>query len=201
MIHVNFRNVIAAVAVLFSVSVFAESPVDMTIDENIASPAVTGKAQAPVIRHMEKLGAVLSKHGFKVTPMRKGEVLRVAVPCSQLFAPNQGSLMQGAARYLSAFRDIVRLPKHYKVLVVVHTDDAGSADYLDSLSEERANAIDEYYVQSLDKDDLNIVPYGVGNDEPLLPNTSIGNRAANRRVDFYIIPGQSLIDQARSGRL
>ncbi len=198
--HIKKAVLLAVIAGTAAVS-FGASPVDMTIDENLACPAVSGKASSPIIRHMEKLGAVLTRHSFKVTPMRRGEVLRVSVPCSYLFDPNSEELRTGAARYLQAFRDVARLPGQYKILVVVHTDDSGSDTYLEELSSARANAIDEYYAETLGNSGLNIIPYGVGNDEPLQPNTSIGNRAANRRVDFYLVPEQGLIDQARSGKL
>jgi outer membrane protein OmpA-like peptidoglycan-associated protein len=69
-----------------------------------------------------------------------------------------------------------------------------------SLTEERSNAIDDYFSETLG-DDINLVPYGVGFDEPRSSNNSIAGRQANRRVEFYIIPEKETVEMAKSGKL
>lgn len=177
------------------------SPFEMTIDENIATPEVPNKASAPIIRHFERMASVFAKHGIEVKRLRKGEVIDIIIPCSALFGPNETDLLPSSSKVLNAFKDIVRLPSMYKMLIVVHSDNTGSQQYLDTFTSERANAIDEYYENIYTESRLNVIPYGVGNDEPIVPDNSIGNRARNRRVEFYIIPEKQLIEQARSGKL
>jgi outer membrane protein OmpA-like peptidoglycan-associated protein len=92
------------------------------------------------------------------------------------------------------------LPTLYKLLVVVHSDDAGDEAYSDRLTEERSNAIDEYFSETLG-DNLNLVPYGVGFDDPCASNNSIAGRKANRRVEVYIIPEKQTVEMAKSGKL
>ena len=47
--------------------------------------------------------------------------------------------------------------------------------------------------------EANVIPYGIGFDEPLFDNHSIVNRSRNRRIEIYIIPTQQLIDMAKKG--
>lgn len=174
---------------------------DMTIEENLATPEVPTKASSAVIRHMSRIAKVFEKHGLNVRYMRRGEVIVVSVPADMLFMPNETSLSTSAPSVLSAFTSIVRLPDLYKVLLVSHTDDSGSETYADYITEERSNAVDDYFQNELSNQKLNIVPYGMGADEPLNANTSIGGRQANRRVEFYIIPEQQLVEMARANKL
>lgn len=177
-------------------------PAELTIEENIAYPSAPAKASSALIRHMDRIASVFEKHGLTVKRYRKGEVIDIVVPAEMLFAPNEMVLSPNASKILVAFRKILELPSMYRMLVVVHTDNTGSEEYADAITEARANAIDEYLEKQNGGKEINLIPYGVGNDEPLAPdNNSIVNRNRNRRVEFYIIPEQQTIDQARTGKL
>ena len=178
-----------------------ESAFEMTIEENLATPAVPSKALNPLVRHIERIGNVYAKHGLEVQYARKRDVMKVIIPCSALFKPNSVTLSATAPKILSAFRDIVRLPQLYKVLVVVHTDDSGSDQYDDYITSTRADAIDAYFTKISGIENLNVIPYGVGYDEPLVASNSIVNRNRNRRAEIYIIPEKQLVEQAKSGKL
>lgn len=192
---------IAAIILASPVTAMADENEGLTIQQQIDLPEISNKASAPLIRHFERMGNTFGKHGLKTSYERRGQILCVTVPASELFAPNETILSKRASKYLMAFRELVKLPQMYRILVVVHSDSTGSPEYSDTLTADRADSIIDFFERVTDDQDLNLVPYGVGNDEPLLPDTSIGNRSANRRVDFYIIPQPALIDQARSGHL
>lgn len=199
--------IVLIVALCCTVSLKAQSdaesfnPDNATIDEQLAQNGVPEKALQPLIRHLDKIGAVYQRHGLEVRKERRGDVLTVIVPVERLFGVNDTALVKGSARVLGAFRDLLRQPLLYKILVIVHSDDTGSDSYANAFTESRANAIDDYYNEIFDGEALNIVPYGVGKDDALVPNTSIVNRQRNRRVEFMIIPEKQLIEQARSGKL
>lgn len=42
-----------------------------------------------------------------------------------------------------------------------------------------------------------MIPYGLGYDEPVAPNTGVANREKNRRVEIYFVPTKDFIDKAR----
>jgi outer membrane protein OmpA-like peptidoglycan-associated protein len=196
------KSVVCALVLCAAGSASAQdaAPVDMTIAENLATPAVPNKASNAIIRHMDRIGKTFSKHGLEVKTARKGEVIDVIIPCDDLFNPNEAELKADAHRLLSAFNALLKLPTLYKMLVVVHSDDAGSEAYSVSLTEERSNAIDDYFSESFG-DSINLVPYGVGFDEPRASNNSIAGRQSNRRVEFYIIPEKQTVEMAKSGKL
>ncbi len=66
-----------------------------------------------------------------------------------------------------------------------HTDDAGSDDFNQKLSQQRADSVRLYLLeQGVGNDRLEAKGYG--ESKPILPNTSKRNRSINRRVEFQI---------------
>lgn len=177
----------------------AEAPdvLEMSLDQNINYPQVPKKAKSYVASVMDNLKRMLNKSGYEARLSRDGEVVEFSVRCDKLFAPGAVDLKPGADKVLHPLGAIVRDNTLYKVLVAVHTDDTGDEEYADSISAARANAIDDYLWTLAGEIDTNLVPYGIGKDEPVKPNNSMAGRAANRRVEFFIVPDQELI--ARGG--
>lgn len=171
-------------------------PLDMTIAQNIATPDVPRKAEAYIREHIDHVRRNLNSSGLTAIPMRDGEVLKVTIPCSELFPINSMELKPGAFDILKKFGFIIREPERYKVLIAVHTDDTGDEQYADSISAARANAIDDAFWEIANEKETNVIPYGIGKDEPLFPNNSKKRRADNRRVEIFIIPNVGLLEMA-----
>ena len=71
-----------------------------------------------------------------------------------------------------------------------HTDDKGSDDYNNKLSDQRAASVAAYIV-SKGIDPARLVSKGYGKTQPLVPNTNDENRAKNRRVELKILSTNS----------
>ncbi len=41
----------------------------------------------------------------------------------------------------------------------------------------------------------------MSDDMPLKPNNSVENRADNRRLEIYLVPGKKMLEQAKKGRI
>lgn len=181
-----------AAAALTCPRVAAVEPVDMSLSENIAVPAVAKRSKEKVKSRMTSLRRELSKAGFTVTTLREGEVIMASVSADKLFAPNSIELKSSAGAVLDRLTTIVTSPGDYKILVAVHTDDTGDDIYADNITGDRANAIDDYLTRLSGRDSINLIPYGLGRDEPLVDNNSIKSRRTNRRVEIYIVPDENL---------
>lgn len=169
---------------------------EMSVDENHATPEVPKKAKTYVVTAMDQLRRHLVKNGMTIEPLRDGEVLEITIPCSVLFASGSLELKKAGAEFLRPLGMVAREPNRYKMLVTVHTDDTGDDAYADSISAARANAIDDYLWQLAGEKETNVIPYGIGKDEPRLPNTSRTNREANRRAEIFIVPDDGLLEMA-----
>lgn len=135
-----------------------------------------------------------------VEAYRNKEVLLITIPAHLLFAPNDTELKHGAAEYLSPIRRYLKDPDMYRVMLVMHTDNTGSAAYRDTLTEERVNAVFDWFEHS-GSDTRYLFSYAMGDDMPLFANDSMGNRDSNRRLEIYLVPGKKMVDQAKKGRI
>lgn len=140
------------------------------------------------------------KSGCSVEALRNKEVLLVTIPASKLFAPNSVELLPGAGDILAPFRRYLKDPDMYRVLLVMHTDNTGDDLYRTNITSYRADAVFDWFVNS-GADTRYLFPYAVGDDMPLHSNTSFTDRAANRRLEIYLVPGQKMIEQAKKGRI
>lgn len=176
-------------------------PAELSFGENVANPKPAAKGLRDLQDHMKALEASFVKHGLKVGSERGGEVVVVTVPCDKLFKPNEAVIKASGQKYLRPFADFLKYPTMYKLIVAVYSDDTGEAEYSEALTSERANAIDAFLEKEAAMPGKNVVPYGMGQDDPEVPNTSYAGRAANRRVEIYIVPEWQMLEMAKSGKL
>jgi outer membrane protein OmpA-like peptidoglycan-associated protein len=86
---------------------------------------------------------------------------------------------------LSRIAGILMTAKDYSISVNGHTDDVGTEEYNQKLSERRAEAVRDYLVKAgLSPEILSVT--GHGKSRPLVPGGSEQARARNRRVELGI---------------
>ncbi len=103
------------------------------------------------------------------------------------FTTDEASILPASAGLLGEIADVLRSnPRIHRVEIQGHTDDRGSNEHNQQLSEERANAVKTWLTaHGVDGDRL--VAKGYGMTRPLAPNVTERNRARNRRVQFIIL--------------
>jgi len=73
------------------------------------------------------------------------------------------------------------------ILIAGHTDNEGSNDYNQTLSEQRAEAVVEYLKTSHGINPDKLLSKGFGETQPIIDNNTEKNRFINRRVEFVRI--------------
>lgn len=169
---------------------------ELTMEEALETPVVPQKANAYVKKYMKREALALHKLGYKVETMRKGEIVIVTIPTDKLFGPNSTQLLPTAAVDLKNFLPYFKVPDKFKIVLAVHSDDSGSDSYLSSLCEERIVALYDYFDTNA-KNTESLVGYPIAGGDPLEENNTRAHRAANRRLEIYILPGTALISAAK----
>lgn len=95
-------------------------------------------------------------------------------------APESDDLLREIAQVINDNPQITR------IRIEGHTDDEGTADYNQDLSERRANAVLERLIEN-GVDPERIVAAGFGLTRPIADNGNDEGRALNRRVEFNIL--------------
>ncbi len=83
----------------------------------------------------------------------------------------------------------------FKIILAMHSDDTGSASYLEKLTGDRLKAVMGYFEKHAEHHEQ-IATYALADKEPVRPNSNIANRTQNRRLEIYIVPDQELLRQA-----
>ncbi len=181
---------------------------EMTNEELIAS-IETGRYSEMVKKFQQNEARTLlqGKYNPKTSPcnvetMRNREVLIVTIPADRLFMPNDTTLRDDAAQWLQPLRRYTRRPDMYRMLLVMHSDDTGSEAYTDRLTLSRVDAVFDWMSEQ-GWDTRYVFPTASGSSDPRpgIDNTSMTNRAANRRLEIYLIPGKAMVEMAREGRI
>lgn len=143
---------------------------------------------------------ISEQNGCLVDAIRNKEVLVVTIPAGVLFGPNQTELLDNAYKYLEPFKRYLKEPDMYRLLVVMHTDNTGSEEYREKITELRAEAVADWFDNS-GVDTEYLFPFAMSDDIPLVPNDSFVNREKNRRLEIYLVPGENMLEKAKKGRI
>lgn len=73
-----------------------------------------------------------------------------------------------------------------RIQIAGHTDSDGAASMNQTLSERRAQSVQQYLV-SKGIEAPRLTTIGYGEERPLVPNTSAANKARNRRIEFTVL--------------
>jgi OOP family OmpA-OmpF porin len=71
------------------------------------------------------------------------------------------------------------------VEINAHTDNIGSDQFNQQLSEQRANSVVQYLI-NIGVEPSRLLPQGFGESHPVADNSSEEGRALNRRVEFRL---------------
>jgi outer membrane protein OmpA-like peptidoglycan-associated protein len=102
-----------------------------------------------------------------------------------LFRSGSFELLPGARERLAKVSGIVLAYPSLHLAVEGHTDSVGGDEYNQNLSEQRANAVRDYFVQQ-GISAASVEAHGFGKTEPIASNDTAEGRQQNRRVELVL---------------
>jgi outer membrane protein OmpA-like peptidoglycan-associated protein len=166
----------------------------------IVGAAIGGSAGAIIGREMDKQAEELRRDlkGAKVE--RVGEGTKITFDSGILFAVDQATLNSNSKTNLENLATTLKKYPDTKVVIEGHTDDTGTAEYNQTLSQRRALTVEQYLSNS-GVATKRLRSRGFGEEMPAVPNTSASARAQNRRVEVAIFANKRMQRMARRGQL
>ncbi|NJI75331.1 OmpA family protein [Sphingobacterium sp. UDSM-2020] len=163
----------------------------------IAGAAIGGAAGVLIGKKMDKQAAEIAKtvEGAEVT--QAGEGIVVKFDSGILFDFNKSDLKASARENIKNLVATLNKEQGTDILVIGHTDNVGSLDANQKVSENRANAVRAFAV-SQGLASSRIRTEGRNFSEPLESNDTEAGRAANRRVEIVIVAGNQMKQEAKS---
>jgi outer membrane protein OmpA-like peptidoglycan-associated protein len=136
-------------------------------------------------RQEQELRAQLQSSGVSVS--RNGDQIILNLPSNVTFPTDQDRLNPGFLPVLDSVAIV--LNKYPRTLLDIdgHTDNQGSEQYNQALSERRAVSVAQY-LSSQGIDQRRLLVVGFGETRPIADNSTEAGRAQNRRVEVRISP-------------
>lgn len=148
--------------------------------------AIAGNVVGRYMDQQEReLQEKLANSGVQVT--REGNEIHLYMPGNITFETGSAAIQ---SQFNVVLEDVAAVLNEYpKTILRIegHTDDVGSAQYNQQLSESRALSVKHYLIGEL-VDARRITTVGMGEFEPIAANNNEENRQLNRRVELKIQP-------------
>jgi outer membrane protein OmpA-like peptidoglycan-associated protein len=161
------------------------SQVGSTARGAIIGAAVGGAAGAIIGHQMDQQARELDRDLDGATVTRVGEGIVVTFEGGILFDFDRADLRPEARNNLRQLADNLRQYDRTEVLIIGHTDNVGTAEYNQGLSERRAQSAANYVIQQ-GIASQRISTRGMGLHDPIASNATAEGRQLNRRVEVVI---------------
>jgi outer membrane protein OmpA-like peptidoglycan-associated protein len=164
--------------------------------------AVVGGTAGALIGHkMDKQKKELEKiNGAQVESVNNGEAIRVVFDSGILFATNKSDLNATSKNALTQFATSLKANPDTDVQIYGHTDSSGGDKVNIPLSKDRANSV-EKYLESQGVSGARMITEGLGSSQRVADESTAAGKAANRRVEIYILPNAKMKAEAEAGTL
>ena len=114
-------------------------------------------------------------------------VVRITMTSQTAFDTNSTDIKPAFHTTLDKLADVVVRYGKTTLTIVGHTDNVGSNQYNQQLSQRRALSVAQYF-ESKRVDPVRLATSGKGETQPVGSNASESGRQANRRVEIYVEP-------------
>ncbi|WP_240676162.1 OmpA family protein [Botryobacter ruber] len=166
----------------------------------IIGAAVGGATGAVIGRRMDKQAEELERELENAKVERVGEGIQVTFDSGILFATNSTELQPSARTEIAKLAETLKKYPGTNILVEGHTDNTGTREYNQGLSERRAQAVANY-ATSLGVERSRIQTKGYAFDQPVADNSTASGRQQNRRVEIAIFASEEMKKAAERGEL
>ncbi|MBN1466735.1 OmpA family protein [candidate division KSB1 bacterium] len=166
----------------------------------IIGAAVGGTTGALIGRHMDKQAEEMRQDLANAKIERVGEGIKVTFDSGILFDVNSADLKPVAKSNIESLAKVLVKYPDSNILIEGDTDNTGSEEYNQKLSERRAQSV-ATYLAGLSIDGTRISTVGLGETNPVASNDTDEGRQLNRRVEVAIFANDKLKDAAEKGIL
>ena len=173
---------------------------DNTVVGAIIGATVGGAAGALIGRHMDKQAEELRKDLEGATVERVGEGILITFESGLVFDFDSYNLREDTKTNLTELSETLKKYDDTNILIEGHTDSTGEDAYNQKLSENRADAVENFLVTQGIKDSR-VTTKGYGESQPLDSNESEAGKQKNRRVEVAIYANKEMKRAAKNGEL
>jgi len=166
----------------------------------IIGAAVGGTAGALIGHHMDKQAAEMREDMKDAKIERIGEGIKITFDSGILFAIDSSDLHSTARQNIESLAKVLNKYPDTNILVEGDTDNTGTEEYNQMLSERRAQSVADY-LKGQGIPGSRITTVGLGELNPVASNETEYGRSLNRRVEVAIFANDKLKKAAEKGNI
>ena len=166
----------------------------------IIGAAVGGTAGVLIGREMDQRAEEMRRDIANAKIERVGEGIKITFDSGILFATNSSDLQPTVKTSIESLAKILNKYQDTNVVIEGDTDNTGTDEYNQALSERRAQSVAGYTI-SLGVAGARISTIGLGESNPIASNDTIEGCQLNRRVEVAIFANEKLKKAAESGKI
>jgi outer membrane protein OmpA-like peptidoglycan-associated protein len=166
----------------------------------IIGAAVGGTTGAIIGNNMDKRAAEMKQDLSGARVERVGEGIKITFDGGILFASNSSELQSSAQSNISTVSRVLNKYPDTNILIEGDTDNQGSDELNQKLSERRAQAVADR-IKEMGVAGARVTTVGLGEHNAIASNETASGRQQNRRVEVAIFANEKMKDAAESGNL
>lgn len=166
----------------------------------IIGATVGGAAGALIGRQMDKQAEEIKNDLEGAQVERVGEGIKITFNSGLLFNVNSSQLNATTQQNLKNLASTLNKYEDTEILIEGHTDNTGTDEHNQNLSESRAKSVSSFLTtQKVKNARLKTIGYGEG--QPLIDNSDDAGREKNRRVEVAIFANKKMKKLAEKNQL
>jgi outer membrane protein OmpA-like peptidoglycan-associated protein len=166
----------------------------------IIGATVGGVTGALIGHHMDKQAEEMRQDLKNAKIERVGEGIKITFDSGILFETNSSQLQPAAKTNIESLAGVLNKYPDTNILIEGDTDNTGTDEYNQKLSERRAQAVADYQ-KSLGVAGSRISTVGLGETNAIASNDTEAGRQQNRRVEIAIFANDKMKAAAEKGEL
>ncbi len=166
----------------------------------IIGAAVGGTAGVLIGRSMDKRAEEMRRDIENAKIERVGEGIKITFDSGLLFQTNSSELQPAVKTSIESLAKILNKYQDTNILVEGDTDNTGTDEYNQKLSERRAQSVSDHLKQ-LGVAGARVSMVGLGESNPIASNDTDFGRQQNRRVEVAIFANDKLKKAAENGTI
>lgn len=135
-----------------------------------------------------------------VTDVNNLQAIKVTFDSGILFATGKSSLNTVSQQSLTEFANSLSDNPDTDVTIYGHTDNTGSREINEKLSNERAESVAKFVIDK-GVNGTRLTTEGKAYDVPVADNSTVEGRSQNRRVELFITANEEMIHKAEKGKV
>ena len=162
----------------------------------IIGAAVGGATGAIIGRKMDKQAEEMKKVLGDAEVRREGEGIVILFKEKVLFGFDRSDLTGSAQTNLDKLVNVLQKYPDTDIQIIGHTDNKGTDEYNQGLSERRASSVASY-LRTKGISSSRLTTKGMGESDPIATNDTEDGRSQNRRVEFVITANEKMKEEAK----